>query len=337
MKQRPLQLIKKLIKEPRLYAAKLLPGRMLEAMLPVWEFYKKAKMPEERRSFGSLNPDLTFYVIRLYPPGGGYLSNYLFVLGYMRYAYEKGWVPVVDMKHYQTQYSDPEKKENVWEWFFEQPLANDSSDGKRYTLDEVYRSKNVILSNGTEAFHSNAMDSKETLRWQREMMKRVPFNKTMSEHMEQVFREIFPDRDHIRVIGVPVRGTDLKSRVKGHPIQVSAREAARIALEKADAWGMDSVFVNAEEEQDLDAFCATVPNARYTKTVRIRSYEGGSPAYANRTLTQFEALRDYLTNMYLISKCDALIGTMNNGFYTAYLWSDGHYENCLRIDKGTYA
>ena len=95
--------------------------------------YKALKYPEIKKCFGELNPDKTFFVIRLAPPATGFLANYNYVLGYMKYAFDKGWIPVVDMENYASLYQEEgpvNGTRNVWEYFFEQPY--DEKTSKRY-------------------------------------------------------------------------------------------------------------------------------------------------------------------------------------------------------------
>ena len=108
------------------------PEWVFKASMAVWEAYKNLTMPEQKKSFGNKNPDKTFFVIRLYPPAAGFLADYNYVLGYMKYAYDNGWIPVVDMQNYQTLYNEDHPihgTTNVWEYFFEQPI--DPATGKQ--------------------------------------------------------------------------------------------------------------------------------------------------------------------------------------------------------------
>ena len=91
---------------------------------------------------GMENADKWFYVIR---GGGGVDSSGLLAMYRqdVRKAEElsqNGYIPIIDWQNYQTLYSSdlPDRKgRNTWEYFFEQP--------SKYTLQEVYSSKNVVL------------------------------------------------------------------------------------------------------------------------------------------------------------------------------------------------
>jgi hypothetical protein len=100
-----------------------------------------------KRHYGKLYPEKTFYVIRRPEPGAGLFSNFHWALGHIIYAQKEKYIPIVDMKNYKTYYNEIESingSKNAWEYYFEQPSS--------YTLEQVYKSKNVIL--GTiEYFH----------------------------------------------------------------------------------------------------------------------------------------------------------------------------------------
>ena len=95
---------------------------------------------------GRKNPDKVFYVIRRSGMKLGLFSYFNTNLGRISYAYENDMIPVIDMQNFKNSFQAPDEKENIWEWFFEQP-----SD---YTLKEVYESKHIIIS---EVEHSSVV------------------------------------------------------------------------------------------------------------------------------------------------------------------------------------
>ena len=114
----------------------------------LWNFLSKflrktsaKKYSEQFFSFGTLNPSITFFVIRRRPPGWGFFSNLFFVLKGISYAEKNGYVPVVDMENYWMSELSSVKgvdgEKNAWCYFFKQV--------SEYSLSQVYQSKNVIL------------------------------------------------------------------------------------------------------------------------------------------------------------------------------------------------
>lgn len=295
-------------------------------------------MHETKKSYGKLNPDKTFFVIRLYPPAAGFLSNYVYVLGYMKYAIDQGWIPVVDMENYQTMYTDPELcdqfgiSKNVWEWFFEQPL--DVKSGKRYSLQEVYHSKNVILSNGNMDLHDESLEE-TALSWQREMAKLVPFNAVTLSYINGAEDRVIGKNgiDFKEMLGIPVRGTDLQKRVIHHSIQLTSDDAPQYIARFIEKWKLKKVFVNCESANVMENLEREIPNICYYDCKRISNNKGGQVAY-NLADNAYFALRDYIVNTIFLSRCGGLIGTMNNGFLVAYIWSEGTAKRqCIDLGR----
>ncbi len=93
------------------------------------------------KSFGNLNPSVKFYVIRSSGADEGLLSLYLGRLKEIHRCIHEGFIPIIDWENYKTQYNvdfPVNGTKNAWEYYFEQPCG--------YSLEEVYKSKNVRLS-----------------------------------------------------------------------------------------------------------------------------------------------------------------------------------------------
>lgn len=300
--------------------------------------YKKIKMPEQRKCYGKLNPDKTFYVIRLCPPATGFLANYNYVLGYMKYAFDKGWIPVIDMENYGTLYQENEPingTRNVWEYFFEQPY--DVGTKKRYTLEEVYKSQNVVLAKADDQSMYNNSLTTEVLKWQHEMSLLVPFKEEMQNHIAEVAKGCIPK--DIKILGVPTRGSEQKKRVIGHPIAMNVDEIMPIIKRKCTEWNIEHIFVKAEEEETIEYLKKNFTNIHYTNCERIKNYNVSkdvNASIAKHKISRSESLRDYLTDIKLLSMCTSIMGTENNGLTTAIIWNGGNYEHMEIVDNGVW-
>lgn len=331
------------LEQLKLFFAKKTPGWVHGTLVKIYGVYKNILMHQEKKSFGDKNPDKTFFVIRLFPPAVGYLANYNYVLGYMRYAYEHGWIPVVDMENYATFYQEEEPvngTRNVWEYYFLQP--EELGTGKRYSLAEVYQSKNVILANGSMQLQSfNACRDKEILKWQSEMARRAPFNETTLKHLEEVRKQTVPEG--VPVIGVAFRGSDMGSRMIGHYIQATVDDVVPRLRDKLNVWGQNNtapaIFVKSEEAETVTDFAKHFDNVCYVDEKRLENFDkdGIHNAAENyKNSSKYQQTLDYFTSIYILSKCDYLMGSMNNGVNTAIIWNGGEYIECDVIDKGIY-
>lgn len=318
-------------------SAIIFPAPIVNTLSRCYTKYKRFRMPEKKVSFGDLYPDRTFYLIRLYPPGTGFLANYIYILGYMHYAYKKGWIPVIDMKNYQTLYSD-DGKTDLWGSFFEQPP---DKYGHRYSLKEVYHSKNVVLSCGSEDFYDISFDNNpiSCLKWQREMASLVPFNSEMLVIANKMYSRTVGNQD-CPVIGIPFRGTDYNRHVAGHSKQLNPKVAFQFYEHYIKLWYPDNikiaVYCNSEESSTINEAKQYFSNLLYSDTKRIELYDKKQNVADSIKEDSLSMLRDYLANMYVLSKCDSMIGTMNNGLYTSFIWSMGKYSHFKLIDLGKH-
>ena len=95
-------------------------------------------MLQKRIKGGDIDDGNTYYVIRTRTEGvEGIMALLLFILKQTWHADKHGYIPVVDMKHYKTQYNENDI-DNAFLYFFKPKNG--------LTVEEVYKYKNVILS-----------------------------------------------------------------------------------------------------------------------------------------------------------------------------------------------
>lgn len=306
-------------------------------------FYELITKGKERRvSYGSENPDKTFYVIRPYyfleenelnPLPAHLMYNYYRNLQYIAYAVHKGWIPVVDWEHYglllhQEEYPINGTK-NGWEYYWNQP--------SEYSLDEVYRSKNVVLSTRNtmdtpfmppckypKPYQKNAENcAKRCARYDQ----LISFNKFTLDYINEKLNTLFPDK--ARILGVSMRGTAYRTlALPGHPEQPEIRELIHHIKKYMREWEMEYVFIACEAQDVVDA----VKTAFENKTIvlpRMRCLTepeiGNNPLYAPGQ--KYQTNLDYVTEMALLSKCTALLASYSGGVRIAVIWNRNQYEH----------
>ena len=106
---------------------------------PVHKLCVSWRIRERKATFGEDNPDKTFYIYGFEDNIGGIWWHINKVLMHIAYAKDKGYILVVDMKNYMSQYQLRENLGivNVWELFFKQPFG--------YTLEDIKSSKNIVI------------------------------------------------------------------------------------------------------------------------------------------------------------------------------------------------
>lgn len=327
----------------------------LERVSLCYEIFTKGD--EKRISCGDKNPDITFYVIRPYyylEPNAlihgnvaNLLTQYYYALQKLSYAMENGWTPVVDWEHYGMMAHSEEYPvhgtSNAWEYYWDQP--------SNYSLEEVYQSKNVILSTrniGQFGYIPNCLMAPPFARYAADLAKRCPkyafkfsFNEYTQQYIEDAYQRLFPKNK--RILGVIVRGAAYgqhETPYGSHPVQAGMRELIRTVKKCCTEWEMDYIFF-VNEMQELVDMMQEAFQERLIVVPRLRDHidrptDGvtKNPMYypGNRYQTNL----DYLTEMSLLSKCNSLVGSMSSGTRAALIWNANEYENVYIMDKGLW-
>lgn len=297
----------------------------------------KKKLIGETKSFGNENPDKTFLLIKLNNPILGLMAIQSYVLGYLRLADKKGYIPVVDLKNYNNGYLETAEigNKNAWEYYFEQPT--------RYTLEDVYKSKNVIIASGeapVEAypirFHY-LMNQKSSASYYFKLLN--SFVRIKDSVLQKINQECTTIIGGKRVIGVVNRGSDYIN-TKGHAIQPTVNDLIIKIKELLIFWGCEYIFLATEEEYVFELFRNSFNDKLLTNDCcRINSFDKYtfySDVCFNRQDDKYLKGLEYLTSVAILSRCNCLVGSMIGAVSGALVMNQGQYENTYIYDLGVY-
>ena len=309
-----------------------------------YHVYYRLRFPKEmsrRCSFGEKHPDRTFYVIR--PRADcveGLMSLFMNVTKHIYFARQNGYEPIVDFAHYKTQYYDPEREgNNAWEDYFTQPT--------RYTLDEVYQSKHVILSGlEIEWYHPSLFErsfSDDALRaLHGEIFSAIRF----SEPAERLAGEeqIRLGLDYDRTLAVYLRGTDYVAlKPAGHPVQPTAAQAAEVIDSYLEKYDIDRIFLVIEDGGIYEEM-----KRRYADRLTVVSFDRFVTGYCgkgylsqDKSVTELSASpyqrgMNYLVKLMILSRCAYFIGGSTMGSWAACLFSEQNFLDKYVFDLGVY-
>lgn len=300
----------------------------------------RSKEREKSVSYGNENPDKTFFVIRRNAPNAGLYSFVLTNLGWIKYAVDKGYIPVVDMQSFYNTYltHDQVGKINAWEYYFEQPCG--------YLLDDIRRSKHIILSSinaPQEAPLTGVEKNPETLQaWRAFAQQYLRFSPKVNQRvLEQ--KKIFEGH---KVLGVLCRGTDyIGQRPKGHPVQPTAElviQKAKDVMKKAEC---DLIYLATEDSEIFrkfqQAFGSNLlfnSNERYGDIGQQNLNEFSdlqSDASSDPAWRHYQKGLDYAVTIGLLAECSGLVAGRVSGTYGALL-QEKRFETVYLFDLGLY-
>ena len=138
------------------------------------------------------------------------------VMSHIHYAISNGFIPVVDLKHYKNQYfkKDREYKDNVWEYFFEQPCGISLDDIKEE--DNIHISENVFHPDAEYYFTPDCLpisqnnDLYQISDKKQDVMKYLKFKPDIIQYFDEQYKKIIGNKSE--VLGVLCRGTDYNKK-----------------------------------------------------------------------------------------------------------------------------
>lgn len=315
--------------------------------------YRKPRLnAAEYFSYGNENADKTFFVI--FSPGNkdaGLYSTLLFTVPYIEYAVRKKWIPIVDFKNSfipNIQDEEDKGKDNAWEYYFEKPCGD-------YSLDEVYRSKNVIqmLEHNTMTYSPNWFAPFPVPYLMRKHLAKVlkqyvRLNAHMSERLAREREKIFQKGFKYLCMGIRAEfraGMMLdRALYNGHPKVPSCEELIGLAEDRMAKWKCDKIFVTCEDREYLNKFvahfgdrCVHMQRRLYhffENDIPISTFADMYQEFAGSTMR--ERTEEYIIETYLMAECDCLYATKSGASTFAYYFNDGKYEHAEAYYEGVY-
>ncbi len=287
---------------------------------------------ERKKSYGNDYKDIIFYVIGVDYGVEGLFAIVKNVLVHIEYAILKGYIPVVDMENYKSQFQ--KKGINIWEFFFEQPMG--------YTLSDINKAKNVILSRNVRQWPGHSVfvsilnpENNKRLQSLKDLYAKyiVPSKKT-SDYLALQYSQIIGNKQ--KIMGVLCRGTDYSNRPSGHPIQPNFEQI----VQKLDMYEgkFDYVFVATEDENILQQFVEKYQEkALFVNQLRFSSLK--EKYISDSGLKEDELIKlnlDYLSSIYILSRCDFFVGGRTAGTIGVSLLSTSQMKDFYAFDIGFY-
>lgn len=309
-----------------------------------YKIYYRLRYPNEMSrsySFGIINPTVVFYVIRPRTDcTEGLMSLFMNVAKNMYFAKEQGYEPIIDFENYRTQYDDEAiGNRNTWEMYFTQPT--------HIALDEVYRTKNVILS-GLEIqwyrpglFEKNFSDS-ALRKLHSSIFSTITFSKNVQDAVEQEISILKLTCE--QTLAVYLRGTDyIALKPSGHPVQPTVEQAIAVIDEYLNRYSLDKIFLVTEDGNIYNKI-----KERYTEKCIVVSYDSFINDYKGKNFlshdrsikelsaSPYQRGLNYLVKLIILSKCACFVGGNTMGSWAACTFSAENFKAKYVFDLGVY-
>ena len=257
-----------------------------------------------------------------------FLNN---MIGLCVYCLSCGYRPRVD-------YANSQGKK-LWDQFLMQPFSSEAVDSER--------KPDCILDIDGASFVLPWFPNEADIdRYYSVFSSIAVWNEQTMQYFQHDYKTVIPKNS--RVIGVLCRGTDYTAtKPKYHPIQPEVGEVIDLVKEKMREYHCDYVYLATEERHIADQFEAVFPgqvleNKRqyFDSFYELYQKEGkqariGSVHFERQDDAYYKSL-EYLSSIYILSKCNLFIGGSAGGSRIAIVLNHNQYEYSYLFNKGFY-
>ncbi|MBQ7349168.1 MAG: hypothetical protein IJW47_04150 [Clostridia bacterium] len=300
-------------------------------------FKDALKSSPRKVSYGMENKDKTFYVARRFSQVEGHCSLLMTMLGHCNRAIEMGMIPVIDMQNYYSELWQDETrkgKDNAWEYFYEQPGG--------YTLPDISRSKNILLSDGVHArkapSYRTTFDSETKISFWHEIYKKhIHFNIETKKCVSEIKKKFLFSQGKILAVSVrrgiewghKINDEGFKCHLKVPDFETIITDAKKLKKE----WGCDKIFLVIDDEEGLERFKFEFPNeVLYVERDRRKYFINGLPnPGAEKDFVMSEQIYDrevkYLAEVMCIAECSSFLGTKSSTSLASMIIKGSRFKN----------
>lgn len=296
-------------------------------------FHKKADLAYFARIAQKMleNENSIYYVITCeHMPMQGLFGYVGLILGMIRYALDHDMIPVIDMKNYPNTYLEDSEvgQVNAWELFFRQI--------SKVTIDDVYKSHSYVIGNHMDidwkempnisGYHKQS----SYFLWSNMYSHFIKLSEQAERYCQTEFIQILGTERSEHTLGVLIRGTDIKN-CKGHSLQPSLDEIVdkiRKVMKKDHRY--QYIYLATEEQVNEDYLKREFPGKvlvnKRTYYDNVDYTKGLSYVRMNGDQDKYRRGMEYLSSMYILSKCGGLLSGQCGGGFAAYYMNGGKYR-----------
>ncbi len=252
-------------------------------------------------SFGNLNKNKIFYIIRR-SPGAGMFSNVIYVLNHLLIAQKHGFIPFVDMLNFKTIYNEKKRINgtfNAWEYYFKQL--------SKYNIKEIYKSKKVIISENKFYKHfSHNISNKESEIF-KAGKKSIFINNKIIFEAQKFIKKNFKGK----VLGIHYRGTSYKISAN-HPFPPTKNQMLKYCKKILKTEKFSKIFLCTEDKNMFNHLKKNLGNKLCYFENSYRSYRDDAFRKYPRKNHRYNLGKEILIETIILSKCNSFICQESN-------------------------
>ncbi len=282
------------------------------------------------------------YVIKENSNSEGFCATLRFIIGFLMFAKEHGFEPVIRLTKDFIYYDEEKSKEisNPWEYYF--TFANreyDESKALHVCYSQYYHMMTLKQYDKLSAYEVENYSDEDLFKACSPVIKEYMGLRPEIVNEATEFLGRAKDGDGM-IIGVHFRGTDYKKGYNKHPVFVGVEQTIEEIKKAIETQKVRAVFVATDDSTACDEIRKSIGDVEVLQYTDVYRSEGNvSVAFSksdrkyHHYLLGYEILRD----MYTLSLCDGLIAGKSSVSYLSNLYKrsrDEKYAYMHIIDNG---
>ena len=265
-----------------------------------------------------------YRAVRVLIPNYDYFKFYNTVfhfdcISHIIYELSQGYIPIIDDRFH------------VWSQFFEQPVLIGGTEIGDFSTIPASDELSTLYTPTLVPYCKSVRKL-----WARLLKEFCRLNEAESKYIEEEIQTILKDS---KVLGVICRGTDYIGA--GMAVQPKTEDVIAEAADWLRKYGYDKIYLATEDERIYDQFAAAFPDkilvnkrSYYDKAMVKQNVGAIGRVHFNRENDDYLKGLEYLSSIYIVSRCNALLAGYCGATHAALMLNDDHFDRFKVYDLG---
>jgi hypothetical protein len=286
------------------------------------------------------------HILKRTPLGAGLFSNYMLILEHLFLYPDNEYF--VDWKNFKTFYNEKNSilgTKNAFEYYWQQPIESN--------LKHIYKKRNYYITNDRSDYGKfnfnelNTMLDSDNLKRLHKCALKIPLNKHTDNHIKDTFKNLLKG---MNTIGVSHRSTDYTNLQQvGHYVQPTINDLILEVRKFYKLEQFEQIFISSDDYLAIEEFKQNigldVPVVSSKRSLVNSNFYGRKYNKNKDLITETSAEREndlylfgleYLTDVYLLSKCEYFIGGFTSGSAAVLVLNNDKFKFKYLFNLGRY-
>ena len=279
-----------------------------------------------------IDADNTYYVIRCDLPECGFFAIFMYVLDHLAICNDNGYIPIIDIEKYNTLYKEScavNGTTDPWLYYFKAPSSAKMGINYKNEIISAIKFPHYKAIYYYQNAEKNVLPSSDNISYLYKLVEKyIRFNDIVQSELDKACKIMCGQR----VLGIHVRGTDMYTEGKQHPIPTGKTKDFTIIDEILKKHGLKTILLCTDADETVKLFKEHYGDDLITMDAIRQKDNSLMGLHKDKSLSERENHRyllglEVIKDMYLLSKCNVLLCGPSNVAFAAMIYNNNKYES----------